>query len=149
MYSSVNLIVVVGRDVLLELFERLSAQVAAVHQEQHAPGAGELDQPVAEDDGGQVLPEPVAIWISARGRLSRKRLLEVHDRLRLGRPEIVDQRRHVLDAGEKGAGALAVIRGTIGGLQLRRRHSPAIRPASRDGETRRRCGSAARGRGRW
>ena len=40
--------VVVGRGVLLELLERLVAEVAAVDQEQHAPRAGEFDQAVDE-----------------------------------------------------------------------------------------------------
>jgi hypothetical protein len=50
-----ELVVVVGRDVLVELFLGLAAQVAPVHQKQHAPGAGELDQPVDEADGGEGL----------------------------------------------------------------------------------------------
>ena len=50
-----ELVVVVGRDVLVELLLRLAAEVAAVHQEQHAPRAGELDQPVDEADGGEGL----------------------------------------------------------------------------------------------
>ena len=41
---------VVGRAVLVELLERLAAQVVAVHQEEHAFGLGELDQPVDETD---------------------------------------------------------------------------------------------------
>ncbi len=40
--------VVVGRDVLLEFLEGLVGEVAAVDQEQDAPRAGELDQPVDE-----------------------------------------------------------------------------------------------------
>ena len=43
--------VVVGRDVLLELLEGLLPEVAPVDQKEHAPGAGELDQAVAQDDG--------------------------------------------------------------------------------------------------
>ncbi len=50
-----ELAVVVGRDVLLELLERLVAEVAAVDQEQHAPRAGELDEAVDEVDGGEGL----------------------------------------------------------------------------------------------
>lgn len=53
--------VVVGRDVLLELLEGLVAQVPPVHQEEHPPGAAELDQPVGGRDRGEGLPEPVAI----------------------------------------------------------------------------------------
>ena len=111
--------VVVGRDVLLELLQGLSAQVAAVDQEQHAPGAGELDQAVAEDDGGEGLAGAGGHLDESARPVLAQRLLESRDRLRFGRPEIVDERRHLLDAGEEGAGSLAVIRGTIGGLQLR------------------------------
>ena len=50
-----ELVVVVGRDVLLEFLQRLLAEVAAVDQEQHAPRAGELDEPVDEVDGGEGL----------------------------------------------------------------------------------------------
>ena len=46
----VEFIVVVGRHVLLKLFERLLAQIAAIDQKQHALGAGELDQAVAQND---------------------------------------------------------------------------------------------------
>ena len=47
--------VVVGRDVLLKFFESLSPQVAPIHQKEHAPGAGELDQAIAQDDGEERL----------------------------------------------------------------------------------------------
>jgi hypothetical protein len=50
-----ELVVVVGRDVSVEFLLGLPAQVAAVHQEQHAPHAGKLDQPVDEADGGEGL----------------------------------------------------------------------------------------------
>ena len=68
LYSSVNLQLLYGRDVLLELLERLVAEVAAVDQEEDAPGAGELDEAVDEGMAVKVLPLPVAIWIRARGR---------------------------------------------------------------------------------
>ena len=48
-----ELAAVVRADVLLELVERLLAQVVAVHQEEDALGPGELDEAVAEDDGGE------------------------------------------------------------------------------------------------
>ena len=38
----------VGRDELLELGHGLPAEVGAVHEEEHALGAGVLDQPVGE-----------------------------------------------------------------------------------------------------
>ena len=50
-----ELVAVVRADELLELVERLLAQVVAVHQEQDALGLGELDEPVAEVDGGERL----------------------------------------------------------------------------------------------
>ena len=94
----VEFIVVVGRHILLKLFERLLAQVAAVDQKQHALGAGELDQTVAHDNREQR-------FAGAGGHLHQRArpvvaqgLLDIHDRLRLGRPNVVDQRRHVLDA---------------------------------------------------
>ena len=43
-----ELAVVVGRDELLELLERLAAEVGAVDQEEDALRAGELDQAVAK-----------------------------------------------------------------------------------------------------
>ena len=46
LYSSVNLRLSSGVAVALELLLGLLAQVRAVHQEQHAPRAAELDQPV-------------------------------------------------------------------------------------------------------
>ena len=47
--------VVVGRAEALELLLRLLAQVRAIDEEQHAPGAAELDQPVKRRDGQQRL----------------------------------------------------------------------------------------------
>ncbi len=47
--------VVVGRVVLVEFLLGLPAEVAAIDQKQHAPGAGELDQSVDEADGGEGL----------------------------------------------------------------------------------------------
>ena len=50
-----ELAAVVGRDVLLELLERLPAQVGAVDQEEDALRLAELDQPVDGGDGGEGL----------------------------------------------------------------------------------------------
>jgi len=50
-----ELVVVVGRDVLVELLLGLPAQIAAIDQEQHPARAGELDQAVAEHDRQQGL----------------------------------------------------------------------------------------------
>ncbi len=44
--------VLLGRDERLELLERLPAEIAAIHQEQHPLGAGVLDEPVDEIAGG-------------------------------------------------------------------------------------------------
>ena len=141
-------IVVVGRDILLKLFERLLAQVAAIDQKQHALGAGELDQTVAEDDREQR-------FAGAGGHLHERArpvvaqgLLDVHDRLRLGRPDVVDQRRHVLDAAEEVAFAVGVFGDRVDGLRTERRFPP-MRAKSRGGETRRRCGCAVRDRDGW
>ena len=50
-----ELVVVHGRDELLELLEGLPAEVAAVHEEQDAARAGVLDEAVSEVDGGEGL----------------------------------------------------------------------------------------------
>ena len=50
-----ELAAVVGRDELLELLERLPAEVGAVDQEQDPPRVGELDQPVDRRDGREGL----------------------------------------------------------------------------------------------
>ena len=47
-----KLAAVVGRDELLEFFQGLIAEVAAVDEEEDAARAGELDQAVNEVDGG-------------------------------------------------------------------------------------------------
>ena len=61
-----ELVAVVRADELLELVERLLAQVVAVHQEQNPLGLGELDEPVAEVDGGEGLA-------AAGGHLDQRR----------------------------------------------------------------------------
>ena len=117
MYSSVNLKLLYGRDVLLELLQGLPAEVAAVHQEQHAPRAGELDQPVDEADGGEGLA--ASRWPSGSARAgcsAARRLLQVADGGDLRGPELVvapvgDERRHRADAGEEGGrGELGLVR---------------------------------------
>ena len=95
---------VVGRDVLLELVEGLPAEVAAVDEEEHPPGPGELDQAVDEVTAVKVLPVPVAIWMRARGRSSAKE----RSRLRWprsGAPQALGrQGRHLAQAGAQGVG---------------------------------------------
>ena len=48
-----ELVAVDGTDELLELIERLFAQVVSIHQEKDPFGIGVLDEPVAEIDGGE------------------------------------------------------------------------------------------------
>ena len=115
----VKFIVVVGRHILLKLFERLFAQVAAIDQKQHALGAGELDQTIAEDDREQRLAGAGGHLHERARPVVAQGLLDIHDRLRLGRPDVVDQRRHVLDAAKEVAFARGVIRDRVRGLRRR------------------------------
>jgi len=62
--------VVVWRNILLEFFECLLSEVTSIHQKKHTLCTCKLDQAVDEVNGGKGLPLPVAIWMSARGRLS-------------------------------------------------------------------------------
>ena len=107
LYSSVNLRPSSGRGVLLELAQRLPAQVGAVDQEEDAPRAGVLDQPVEGVTAVKVLPLPVAIWIRARGRSSASEC----SRLRIAsicaghRPSVM-QRRQRAQAGAQASSAL-------------------------------------------
>ena len=94
--------VVVGRGVLLEFLERLVAEVAAVDQEQHAPGAGELDEPVDEGDGGEGFARAGGHLDEGAGAVFLERLFEVVDGRDLGGPEAgFLERGHVLQAGEE------------------------------------------------
>ena len=113
-------VVVVGRDELVEFLLGLAAEVGAIDQEQHAPGAGKLDQPVDEVDGGVGLA-------AARGHLDQRarlvggqRLFQVVDGLDLGGPEAgFDQRRHGFEAGEKSRRWLGgVMSGGSGGARI-------------------------------
>jgi hypothetical protein len=90
--------VVVGRDVLLKLFQRLPCQVAPVDQKEHASGAGELEQAITQDNGEERLAGAGRHLHERPWPVLAQRLLDLHNRLRFGRPEIVDQRRHVLHA---------------------------------------------------
>ena len=76
--------VVVGRGVLLELLEGLVAEVAAVHQEQDPPGAGELDQPVRKHDGEEGLAGAGGHLHQRAGPVLAQRLLDVGDGPALG-----------------------------------------------------------------
>jgi hypothetical protein len=100
-----ELVVVVGRAVLVELFLGLAAQVAAVHQKQHAPGAGELDQAVDEADGGEGLAAAGGHLDQGARLVGLERVLQVADGDDLRRPQAgFDERRQGLQAGEEGGG---------------------------------------------
>jgi hypothetical protein len=104
-----ELVVVDGRDVLVELLLGLPAEVAAVHQEQDTPRAGELDQPVDEADGGEGLAGACR-HLDQRARLVlREAGFQVADCGDLRGPELAvgplgDQRRHRAHAREEGQG---------------------------------------------
>ena len=87
MYSSVNLQLLYGRDELLEFLERLVAEVAAIHQEQHAPRAGELDEPIDEVDGGVGLAAAGGHLDQGAGTVLSQRLFEILDGGDLRGPE--------------------------------------------------------------
>ena len=89
-----ELAAVVGRDELLELLQRLVAEVGAVDEEEDAARAGELDQPVDEVDGGEGLAAAGGHLDQARGVVGGERLLEVADGFDLRGPEIA--RRHLI-----------------------------------------------------
>jgi hypothetical protein len=102
-----ELVVVVGRAVLVELFLGLAAQVAPVHQKQHAPGAGELDQAVDEADGGEGLAAAGGHLDQGAGLVGLERVLQVADGDDLRGPQAgFDERRQGLQAGEEGGGWL-------------------------------------------
>jgi hypothetical protein len=91
--------VVVGRDVLLEFLERLVAQVAAVHQEEHSPCSGEFDEPVDKADGGVRLARTGGHLDQGAGPVLDQRPLQVLDCLDLGLPQtLCNEGWHVLDA---------------------------------------------------
>ena len=79
--------VVVRRDVLLELLERLVAEVAAVDQEEHAARACELDEAVDEVDGGEGLAAAGGHLDQGAGTVLSQRLFEIVDGGDLGGPE--------------------------------------------------------------
>ena len=86
-------------------------------KKQHALGAGELDQTVAQDDREQRLAGAGGHLHERARPVVAQGLLDVHDRLRLGRPNVVDQRRHVLDAAEEVAFAAGVFGDRVDGLR--------------------------------
>ena len=109
--------VVVRRGVLLELLERLVAEVAAVHQEQHAPRAGELDEPVYKGDGREGLAGARGHLDQRAGSVFGQGLFEIPDGGALRRPEAcLDERRHVLHAAQEGGAAGHVLGRGLGHL---------------------------------
>lgn len=102
--------IVVGRDILLEFLQGLVAEVAAVDQEQDPPGAGELDQPVEEIDRRVSLAGPCGHLDERARAVVPERLFQVVDGLDLGGPQaLLVERRHVLQAGEKGIALVEVL----------------------------------------
>ncbi len=110
-----ELAAVVGGDVLLELFERLAPQVGAVHQEEHAPGAAELDEPVDAADGGVGLAAAGGHLDQRAGMVGGQRLLEVGDGLDLAVAQANGvQGRQAAQAGAQGHVAVGRV-GSAGG----------------------------------
>ena len=65
---------IVRGDELVELLEGLPAQVVAVHQEEHAPRFGVLDQPVDKVDRGEGLAAAGGHLDQGAGGRRRRRL---------------------------------------------------------------------------
>src|SRR5262245_44206112 len=105
----VEFIVVVGRHILLKLRQRLFPQVASINHKQNPLGAGEFDQTVAQNDREERFTRAGGHLHERARPVIAQGLLDVHDRLRLGRPKIIDQRRHVLQARQQSALAAGVI----------------------------------------
>ena len=106
---------------MLEFLQRLVAEVAAIHQEQHAARAGELDEPVDERDGGECLARSGGHLDQRARAILPQGLLQAADRLALRRPQAFFlQRRHILQAGQQRA-AVQVGGAGFSGLHVRRR----------------------------
>src|SRR5437660_2692986 len=83
-----ELAAVVGRDELLELFQGLVAEVAAVDEEEDAARAGELDEAVNEVDGGVGLAAASGHLDEGAAFVGGKGALEVADGIDLRGPEV-------------------------------------------------------------
>src|SRR5436189_4581477 len=79
---------VVGRDELLEFFQGLVAEVAAVDEEEDATRAGELDEAVNEVDGGVGLTAAGGHLDEGAAFVGSERFLKVADGFDLRGPEI-------------------------------------------------------------
>jgi hypothetical protein len=89
----------------LELAQRLVAEIVAIDQEQDAPRAGVLDQPIAEVAGSEGLTA-AGRHLNERARVVRgERPFEVFDRLDLAVAQVLgDERRHLLQAAAQRGG---------------------------------------------
>src|ERR1035441_1487334 len=83
-----ELVVVYGRDELLELCEGLPAKVAAVHEEQNPVCAGILDQAVSEVDGGERFAGAGGLLDEGAPQASGEGLLQVSYGIDLRGPEV-------------------------------------------------------------
>ena len=93
-----ELAAVVGRDELLEFFQGLVAEVAAVDEEEDAARAGELDEAVNEVDGGVGLAAAGGHLDEGAAFVGGERFLQIADGFDLRGPQI--GRRHLI-SGEK------------------------------------------------
>ncbi len=83
-----ELAAVVGRDELLEFFQGLVAEVAAVDEEEDAARAGELDEAVNEVDGGVSLATAGGHLDEGATLVGGEGFFEVADGFDLRRPQI-------------------------------------------------------------
>src|SRR5437660_1846321 len=83
-----ELAAVVGRDELLEFFQGLVAEVAAVDEKEDAPCAGELDEAVNEVDGGVGLATAGGHLDEGAAFVGGERFFEIADGFDLRGPEI-------------------------------------------------------------
>ena len=83
-----ELAAVVGRDELLEFFQGLVAEVAAVDEEEDAARAGELDEAVNEVDGGEGLAAAGGHLDEGAAFVGGEGFFEVADGFDLRGPEI-------------------------------------------------------------
>ena len=106
--------VVIERDVLLEFFERLVAEVATVHQKQHTARAGELDEAVDRIDGREGFTASGGHLNEGAGTVFGKRAFEIGDRLDLCGPKTCcDKCRHLLQTAAQRREA-SIARASIG-----------------------------------
>jgi hypothetical protein len=114
--------VVVGRAVALELLLGLLAEVRPVDQEQHAPRAPELDQPVGGGDRHDRLPRARRHLHQRAGPVPEQRVLQVDNGLQLvGEEERPLHRRHRPQARAEGRGP-----GVLGGGEVARALHPGV-----------------------